>query len=221
MLRVEPGQKFELSDNRTVWLAEIAEARGPRVVFRLIEEIPAPVMPVRVTLIAALIKFDRFEWIVEKATELGVERILPVDAARSEKGLMDASRKRSERWQRIAREASQQSRRVSAPEILPAVRFSQCLGEAADYRYLLEEGAAPPVLQVAPPDRKSSDHVALLLGPEGGWTDEERRQAAAAGWQPVSLGPLVLRAETAAAAALAVIFNIWLAGTGGTPNSLQ
>ena len=221
VLRAEPGQKYELSDNQQLYLAEIDTIGKDIVSFHVIETLQ-PVQPsLRLTLLTALIKFDRLEWILEKATELGVERILPVDAARSEKGLMDASRKRSERWQRIAREASQQSRRVSAPEILPAVRFTQCLGEAADYRYFLEEGAAPPVLQIAPPDRKASDHVALLLGPEGGWTGEERSQAAAAGWQPVSLGPLVLRAETAAAAALAVIFNIWLAGTGSTPNSLQ
>src|SRR5262245_44448745 len=112
VLRVEPGQRFELSDNRTAYLAEIAEARGERVVFRVLEPIAAPELPVRITLCAALIKFDRFEWIVEKATELGVEKILPVETARVEKGLLEASRKRSERWTRIARESSQQSRRT-------------------------------------------------------------------------------------------------------------
>src|SRR5947208_894161 len=127
VLRVEPGQRFEISDNERAFLAEVQEARGERVVFRLLEPLVSVPPPVRVTLCAALIKFDRFEWIVEKATELGVERILPVDATRTEKGLMDASRKRAERWQRIAREASQQSRRVRAPEILPAVRFDRCL----------------------------------------------------------------------------------------------
>src|SRR5215468_11031428 len=139
VLRVEPGQHFEISDNRQAYLAEIEEARGERVVFRVIEPLVSVPPPARVTLCAALIKFDRFEWIVEKATELGVERILPVDAVRVEKGLFDASRKRSERWERIARESSQQSRRVRLPEILPAARFEQALRADSAHRYFLEE----------------------------------------------------------------------------------
>jgi len=209
VLRAEAGQRYEISDGQAAYLAEIAEARGPRVVFRVIEPLDTPATPLHITLCAALIKFDRFEWIVEKATELGVERILPVEAERSGKGLLEASRKRTERWARIARESSQQARRVRAPEILPAVRLERCLVEEADYRYFLEEAAAPPLsrlLRVSPACR-----AALLTGPEGGWTDAERQLAAAAGWQPVSLGPQVLRAETAAMAAIAVLVNAWIA----------
>jgi 16S rRNA (uracil1498-N3)-methyltransferase len=209
VLRAEAGQRYEISDGKVAYLAEIAEARGPRVVFRIIEPLDSPATPLHITLCAALIKFDRFEWIVEKATELGVERILPVEAERSGKGLLEASGKRTERWARIARESSQQARRVRAPEILPAVRFEPCLAEEADYRYFLEEAAAPPLLRVS---RVSpACRAALLTGPEGGWTDAERQLAAAAGWQPVSLGPQVLRAETAAMAAIAVLVNAWIA----------
>jgi len=209
VLRVEAGQRYEISDNRSAYLAEIAEARGDRVVFRVIEPVASPDLPVRITLLASLIKFDRFEWMIEKATELGVERILPVEAARSEKGLFGASRKRAERWIRIARESSQQSRRVRVPEIVPAVSFEQALGESADHRYVLEEMTAAPLLRALPADRTQPARVALMTGPEGGWTDGERQQAAAAGWQPVSLGPQLLRAETAAAAAIAIIMNAW------------
>jgi 16S rRNA (uracil1498-N3)-methyltransferase len=209
VLRVEPGQRFEISDNQQAYLAEITEARGERVVFQVIESLPPVASPVSITLCVSLIKFDRFEWIVEKATELGVDRLLPVEAARSEKGLFDASRKRSDRWARIARESSQQSRRVRAPEILPAVRFEHCLQQPAAHRYFLDESVAPPLLREIPAER--SDSAALLIGPEGGWTDSERQLAVAAAWQPVSLGPLVLRAETAACAALAVVVNAWLA----------
>jgi 16S rRNA (uracil1498-N3)-methyltransferase len=148
---------------------------------------------------------------VEKATELGVERVLPLEAERSGKGLLEASRKRAGRWARIARESSQQARRLRAPEIRPAVRFERCLAEEADYRYFLEETAAPPLLRALPACRASTSSAALLTGPEGGWTDAERQLAAAAGWQPVSLGPQVLRAETAAAAAIAVLVNAWIA----------
>jgi 16S rRNA (uracil1498-N3)-methyltransferase len=110
--------------------AEVTEARGARVVFRVIEAAGIAALPVRITLIAAIVKFDRFEWMIEKATELGVERILPMEAARTEKGLFEAARKRAERWRRIARESSQQARRVSVPEILPAARFEALPGGA-------------------------------------------------------------------------------------------
>ena len=117
-----------------------------------------------------------------------MDRILPVEATRTEKGLFDASRKRSERWARIARESSQQARRVRIPEILPAVRFERCLqSRAAAHRYFLDEAVAPPLLREIPAER--SDSAALLIGPEGGWTDAERQLAIAAAWQPVSLGP--------------------------------
>ena len=209
VLRVEPGQRFEISDNQHAYLAEIAEAKGERVVFHVVEAIAGVPMPVRITLCAAIVKFDRFEWMIEKATELGVERILPVEATRTERGLFEASRKRSERWARIARESSQQSRRVQIPEILPAVRLEECLKETAEHRYFLDEGGAPPLVREIPAER--SDTVALLIGPEGGWTDAERALALSAGWCPVSLGPLVLRADTAAAAAIAVVINTWMA----------
>ena len=210
VLRAEPGQRYEITDGQMAYLAEIAEARGQRVVFRAIEPIASAEPAVRIALCAALVKFDRFEWTIEKATELGVETILPVEAARSEKGLLEASRKRAARWERIARESSQQARRVAAPRILEAAPFERALAQAAGHRYFLEETAAPPLLQVLPAEKAAGASVALLVGPEGGWTEAERAQAAAAGWQAASLGPLVLRAETAAIAALAVIGNAWM-----------
>lgn len=211
VLRAEAGRQYEISDGRQAYLAEIAEARGDRVVFRVMEPVDSPALPVRITLCAALVKFDRFEWTIEKATELGVERILPVETARGEKGLLEASRKRSQRWERIARESSQQARRVSSPEIAPAAGFKQTLELEADQRYFLEETVAPPLLRLLPASRAATDRVALLTGPEGGWTAAEREAAAAAGWLSASLGPLVLRAETAAIAAVAAIINAWMA----------
>jgi 16S rRNA (uracil1498-N3)-methyltransferase len=210
VLRAEPGQRYEITDGQAAYLAEIAEARGQRVVFRVIEPIASAEPAVRIALCAALVKFDRFEWTIEKATELGVETILPVEATRSEKGLLEASRKRAARWERIARESSQQARRVAAPRILEAAPFERALAQPAGHRYFLEEAAAPPLLQVLPAEKAAGASVALLVGPEGGWTAAERAQAAAAGWQPASLGPLVLRAETAAIAALAVIGSAWM-----------
>jgi 16S rRNA (uracil1498-N3)-methyltransferase len=200
VLRVEAGQRFEISDNREVWLSEIAEARKSRVEFRVLESIPAvPGLP-PIDLYAALFKLDRYEWMIEKATELGVARIVPVETERSERGLFEASHKRVERWRKIAREASQQSRRTRMPVIGDAIRFRGLQVEGD--RYLLDEAPGTPKIHIA---GAHSPTTSLLLGPEGGWTDGERAAATAAGWMASSLGPQVLRAETAAIAALAVV----------------
>ena len=101
VLRAEPGQLYELSDNRSVYLAEIEAVGKDEVSFRIVEKLAAEEPPLRLTLFLALIKFERFEWAIEKATELGVEAVVPVRAERSEKGLERAARKRVERWRKI------------------------------------------------------------------------------------------------------------------------
>jgi 16S rRNA (uracil1498-N3)-methyltransferase len=206
VLRVEPGQRFEVSDNKNVYLAEVETARKSVVQFRIVEPIAVKPSQVQLTLIAALFKFDHFEWMIEKITELGVSTIQPVEATRTERGLTQAAVKRSSRWERIALESSQQSRRDHLPRIEPTIRFTRSLTTAADLRLLLDESPdAPPILRCLGEDHPTNVHVALLLGPEGGWTDEERKEALDAGWRSCSLCPTVLRAETAAMAALAIV----------------
>jgi len=209
VLRVEPGQKYEISDNQDVYLAEIESARKDLVSFAIVERLETPPPALHSILLAALIKFERFEWMVEKATELGVERIVPVEAERTEKGLARAAEKRLPRWMRIAREASEQSRRARLPEVEAPMDLAEALKLAADYRYVLEEEATPPIMSHLPLERRAQDRVAALVGPEGGWTDRERSVIAAAGWSPVSLGREILRAETAAMAALAILNAAW------------
>jgi 16S rRNA (uracil1498-N3)-methyltransferase len=202
VLRVEPGQRYEISDNRNVYLAEIETARKEHVVFRALEKLDAPPLPFRIALCAALIKFDRFEWMIEKATELGVAEIVPVETIRSERGLERAAPKRAERWRRIAVEASQQSRRAHLPEVHEPVSFKEALSWEAVHRYALDENPGGVALART---HSASDKIAVLIGPEGGWTEEERGAFIESGWTRVSLGPLVLRAETAAIAALAIV----------------
>ena len=153
-------------------------------------------------------RFTRFP--ITRTSTSPRSRIQPFEATRTERGLAQAAAKRSERWERIALEASQQSRRAILPVIEPAVRFVKALALAADFRFLLDElPDVPPILSLVPAQRTRSDHVALLLGPEGGWTEEERAAAVAAGWTACSLGKTVLRAETAAVAGLSVIQAAW------------
>ena len=209
VLRVEVGQKFEITDNHRAWLAQVETARKDLVRFDVIEEIAAgPELPC-VTLYLALIKFDRFEWAVEKATELGVTRIVPVEANRSEQGLFAGAHKRAERWKRIARESSEQSRRLRVPEIGDPMRLSEVLKDPATHRCLLDESpGAKPLLNAF--GFGAGDSVALAIGPEGGWIDGERQNFSEAGWTAASLGPSILRAETAVCAALSVIAQMWL-----------
>ena len=211
VLRVEAGQRYEISDNRHVYLAEVETARKEHVAFRTIEKLPSPAPMVRLVLCAALIKFDHFEWMIEKATELGVSEIVPVETIRSERGLERAAHKRVERWRRIALESSQQARRAFLPEVAEPEPLRDALSRDATYKFALDENpAARPLNASLPSKRDREDAVAMLIGPEGGWTEEERLQFAAAHWTPVSLGPLVLRAETAALAALAIVNSAWL-----------
>lgn len=201
VLRVERGQQYEVSDNERAWLATVTEAHKSRVVFELGALVAPKPVPVRVAVYLALIKFDHLEWVVEKGTELGVASFHFFAAARSERGLDRAAEKRIERWRKIAMEASQQSRRDHLPVLHAPARFRDALKSAEGDRLMLEETDAPPILNVLP----VGDPVSLLIGPEGGWTDEERQLTLAAGWHPASLGPTILRAETAAIAAISAI----------------
>jgi 16S rRNA (uracil1498-N3)-methyltransferase len=217
VLRVEPGQKYEISDNHDVYLAEIESARKDLVRFAIIEKISSPESSVHITAAASLIKFDRFEWMIEKATELGVEAIVPFVAERTEKGLDLAAAKRLDRWCRIARESSEQSRRVRIPQISAPVSFPEALALQAELRLALEEQpGAQPIVAVC----KRSRSIALLAGPEGGWTDRERAIFTESGWTPVSLGPTILRSETAVIAAISVIAALSHDCRLPTPDSL-
>ena len=202
VLRAEAGQVYEVSDGRAVYLAEIQEATKLVVKFQILEQFPPqPPLP-DLTLYLALIKFDSFEWAIEKATELGASSIVPVECARSEAGLLAASVKRSDRWRKLAREASQQCRRVAVPVISPARKITKLSAEPLACR--LEETPGCAALSHLLARRQPGQSVNLLVGPEGGWTDSERALLDASGWQRASLGNLVLRAETAATAALAI-----------------
>jgi 16S rRNA (uracil1498-N3)-methyltransferase len=207
VLRAQQGQLYELSDGHRVRLGRIEKVARDRVDFVLLEEIPAHSPSIDVTLLLSIVKFDAFEWAIEKATELGVSTIVPLAAARSEKALLAAAGKRAERWQKLLAEASQQSRRIHVPALQsvspPPVAFG-AQAEAAVKIVLSEQPDAPAlrrVLQNEPARRQA----VLAIGPEGGWTDAELSAARTHNFREASLGKLILRTETAVAAALASI----------------
>lgn len=199
VLRAQPGQEFELAHAGRVYLARVEHA-SPRAITLTVEsELEAPAPEAGLQLAVALFKFDRWEWMVEKATELGVTAVLPVVSQRSDPRLAAAAPARLERWRTIAFEAAQQSRRASAPEIAAPQTLAGILADPwTGHRILLaESGGAPPLEAVGP------EPARLLCGPEGGWTEAEMGAALVAGYRAVSLGPRILRCETAALAALA------------------
>ncbi len=203
VLRAQQGQLYELSDGQRVWLARIEKVSRDRVDFALLEEIPVHQPRVEVALLLSVVKFDAFEWAIEKATELGVSTIIPLAAARSEKALLASAGKRAERWKKILAEASQQSRRLRVPTLENLARPAEAWPrQSATTKILLSERSqAPPLRQVLATATAAS--AALAIGPEGGWTDEEFAAAQKAVYREASLGKLILRTETAVIAALA------------------
>jgi 16S rRNA (uracil1498-N3)-methyltransferase len=203
VLRAQQGQFYELSDGEKVWLGRIEAVTRDRVEFDLVEEIPAYPLPLDITLLLSVVKFDAFEWAIEKATELGVSTIVPLAAVRSEKALLVAAAKRAERWKKILVEASQQSRRVRVPVLEPLMRPEQGFDAyRTGLRVMLSERRdAPPLREVLAGQAEPT--VVLAIGPEGGWTDEELAAATRSGFREASIGKLILRTETAVVAALA------------------
>jgi 16S rRNA (uracil1498-N3)-methyltransferase len=236
VLRAMPGQVFDVVANGFLHRAEITAVSDQEVRFLLHEEIEAAsALPLH--LLLAVFKFDHMEWAIEKATELGVARITPILARRTEKHLSQAATKRVERWRRIALEAAKQSRRTDIPEIADPATLKLALeAESSPTRILLSETeqtitlsaaltaiseptgyesvaltpASPDVGVSVLDDRATASEavghkIALAIGPEGGWTPEEMSLFTHHHWQHVTLGPRILRAETAAIAAIAIV----------------
>jgi 16S rRNA (uracil1498-N3)-methyltransferase len=210
VLRAEPGQLYELSDGEHVWLGRVERVgllkRGDnRVEFSLVEPIAVPGPGLHLQLLIALVKFDRFEWCLEKASELGVSEITPLIAARTDKALVAASAKRHARWEKILLESAQQSRRLRPPKIAEAFTPEEAYAaSSAECKLLLSERSdAPAIHDVL--QSVTARTAAVSIGPEGGWTDQELVLARAAGFSEASLGQLVLRTETAVLASLAIL----------------
>ena len=212
VLRAESGQVFDVLADGFLRRATVTSVSDREVTFALGEELETEAaLPVH--LLLAVIKFDHFEWGLEKATELGAARLTPVLARRTDKHLAQAAAKRVERWRKIVREAAQQSRRSDLPELDDPLPLKAALQRvAAPNKVLLAEteeenslaAALQRIRQPAGPDAEHNRELALAIGPEGGWTPEEMQLFTAQKWQPVTLGPRILRAETAALAGLAI-----------------
>lgn len=203
VLRARIGQQFEIATAEGVRLGEIVDIEPGRVVFSTIPlpESNTPQLAPNIHLYLAIFKFDRFEWTVEKCTELGVNVILPIIAHRTDAHLALAAQKRVERWRRIAHEAAQQSRRGGPPDIKMPMKFAAAIKGTPGQRIVLAESEHQRHLaDVVGQNSK----ISLAIGPEGGWTEGELELFDQNQWAAASLGPTILRAETAAMSAVAI-----------------
>ena len=207
VLRARVGQEFEIAAGSSLRLGKIASVDRGRVEFELGEAVSSQALT-KISLALSIFKFDRMEWAIEKCTELGVARIIPVIARRTDVHLAAASAKRVERWQRIALQASEQSRRSVPPEIAPPVNLAEMIGERqSGLRIVLSESEDRALLRDAVKSGVPPGGVLLAIGPEGGWAEDELQSFRKAGWPSASLGNTILRAETAAIAATVVVFS--------------
>jgi 16S rRNA (uracil1498-N3)-methyltransferase len=195
--RVEPGETIEVFDGKgNVWSAEVESADKREIVAKVGRSWSAKREPVELILGLALIRIAAFELALEKAAEVGVTRIAPFTAARS--NVLPGNR--HERWQRILSEAVKQSKRYFMPVVDTPRAFDEMLAVPADCRIMFTERNGR-TLKGLP----GAASVLYLVGPEGGWTDAEISSAEARGFHLVSLGSAILKAETAAIVGAALI----------------
>jgi len=205
VLRAQVGQQFDIAAGGTVRRGTITAISQDRIEFALGEEVVSEPAPY-VTLLLSIFKFDRMEWAIEKCTELGVVRIVPIVARRTDAHLVAAAGKRHERWERLARQAAEQSRRATPPEVAAPLKLKEVI-RCNGLRIVLAESEEDTRLPEVLAEHRPGTEVSLAVGPEGGWTADELKLFFGAGWASASLGPTILRAETAAIAATAIAIS--------------
>jgi 16S rRNA (uracil1498-N3)-methyltransferase len=203
VLRARVGQEFDIAAAERVRRGRVTAVSDQRVEFELAEDVAAA-LDLPLTLLLSIFKFDRMEWAIEKLTELGASRVVPVIARRTDARLAQAAAKRAERWRKIARQAAEQSRRALPPEIAAPLPLREAVRAAEGVRVFLDESEEKVTLKQALRGHAPAQPVALAFGPEGGWTEDEVKLLREAGWVAASLGSRILRAETAAIAAVSV-----------------
>lgn len=208
-LRLQPGEMLSVTDDRgTRYRAEIAEVTGHALVGRIVDTTSAPAKAgASIILAQALLKGEKMDWVIQKATELGVDRIVPVLSAHSVvRPRADRIEHQRARWQRIALEAAQQSERWSLPLLDEPANVAELWSRSktAASKILLAERSSGASLTNLPLPGPGGE-VWLLIGPEGGWEQEEAAQALQQGFVAVTLGSRILRAETAAIAAMSIV----------------
>lgn len=222
VLRAQVGQEFDIATGGAIRTGRITSISDERVEFALGDALIVRPSS-ELTLVLAIFKFDRMDWAIEKCTEIGVARIVPVIARRTDAHLAAAATRRHERWLRLARQAAEQSRRTTPPDIVMPIKlrdlegtFTVCGDPAALGKIAARESRIPRIVLAESEENhqlrtvlpESASSAVLAIGPEGGWTEDELRGFRESGWQAASLGDTILRVETAAIVASALALEI-------------
>lgn len=215
VLRLKVGdQVYVFNGEGKEFQCTVEEARRDSSLLKIVSEVepPRPESPLHLTLAVALLKGEKFDLVVQKATELGVTAIQPVTTKLADIRLRDQSdaKKRVARWQRIALEAAKQSGRSIVPEVGEPVAFGEIVTHAPPLSVCLmfSEREGDSLLPAISKLAKPIGPVGALVGSEGGWTDEEIKAARDSGWQIITLGGRTLRAETAAIVVTALLQHL-------------
>jgi 16S rRNA (uracil1498-N3)-methyltransferase len=215
VLRLRAGEEARVFDGEgkefSCVVVEVGGRKGAaRLGVRGAVEPPRPESPLGLTLAVALLKGEKFDLVVQKATELGAARVVPVETKRADVRLRDErdAGKRVERWRRLALEAAKQSGRARVPLVEEPTPFSTFVEDSTRARVLFAEGGGATLDSLDTNDESPASVVALV-GPEGGWEPEEIELARARGWRIVTLGGRTLRAETAAITVCALLQHLF------------
>jgi 16S rRNA (uracil1498-N3)-methyltransferase len=213
VLRLQPGEQILLLDGQgyayptTIQELDRGRAVGQILAREMVEAEPRSFL----TLYQCALKTDKFEWILQKGTEIGVSRFVPVISSRTIVRPAEKIRKKYDRWHSILREAAEQSGRGRLPDLVDPLTWEEAVTAAAGLRLLPWEetvaSAAPCTLTNALGSAHPQEAVSLLIGPEGGISQDEADLAIAEGWRAVTLGPRILRAETAALVSAALVIH--------------
>jgi 16S rRNA (uracil1498-N3)-methyltransferase len=209
VLRLHTGQRLYVLDNLgNQYAVDLVEVSQKAAVGKIIEQKPAQGEPLfHLVLYLCLAQREKFEWMLQKCTETGATTFIPVISSRSLVQDVSETTKKTARWEKIIQEAAEQSGRGRIPRLKPAVSLAQAARLAQGKKIILWEQERSTTLRQALSGviADNSTEISLLVGPEGGFSDEEVQLTQQAGWQPVSLGRRILRMETAAIVATALV----------------
>ncbi|MBN1272524.1 MAG: 16S rRNA (uracil(1498)-N(3))-methyltransferase [Candidatus Aminicenantes bacterium] len=214
VIRAKKGKTVILFDKKgNEFKARVDEIRSDYTLLRIEKKVNSRKNHIDITLAQALLKAKKMDLVVQKATELGINHFVPVPAVRSVAKIEEKKDRKIERWNKIALSAAKQCGRTTVPEIAPCIKLKD-LDEhyPANIKFFLHEKNGRP-LKKALLEKKVNpsrcESVIVLVGPEGGWTNAEEKLILEKGYEPVGLGPRILRSETSAICCLAIIDHYW------------
>ena len=207
VMRMKLGEQIEVVSNKICYIAEITSLDTDNVQAKIIEKKEEnPEMGIKVSLVQSLVKEQKMDFIIQKATELGVGEIIPYEATRSIIKKNGKEDKKIDRWQKIAKEASEQSKRVEIPKIMPILSLNELIQlDNYDVKILCTVRENSKNIKNILSNVKTNDTMLIVVGPEGGFTEQEEEKMIENGFITVSLGSTVLRTETVALFLMSVI----------------